>query len=257
MSSLVDSFEKAVVKLRRRRISKNLFDKYEGRVQHGPFTGLQLDRKNNVSKGQLALKVFGLYESVVMEAIAAAGPFGDLINIGACDGYFSLGLLRAGLVKRSICFETFIRRQETIRRLAANNNLADQVIVLGEADERIGEMIAEHNFEPQDSLVICDIEGAEFQLLTPSFLNQLAGSTMVIELHDRVVNPQSQHDRQQLIQRLPAGYQHKLLKWQPACLDGIGDLAELSDNDRALATSEGRKKPGEWLFAWRATNFTS
>lgn len=252
MSNLVESFEKAVVKLRRRRVSKNLFDRYGGEVQRGPFAGLKLDRRNSASKGQLGLKIFGLYESVVVEAIERFGPFGDLINIGACDGYFTLGLLKSGLAKRSICFETVWTRQRAIRRYAENNNLNDRVIVLGTADENIGIEIAKHDFEPSGSLMLCDIEGAEFDLLTTDFLNQLDGTTMIIELHDRI-HSDSLQLRERLIDRIPAGYHHKILTWQPPNFNGIQDFEELSDNDRALATSEGRKSRGEWLIAWPAS----
>ena len=249
MSNLVESFEKAVVKLRRRRVSKTLFDRYEGEVQRGPFAGLKLDRHNSASKGQLGLKIFGLYESVVVEAIEKFGPFSDLINIGACDGYFTLGLLRSGLAKRSICFETVRSRQRAIERYAKFNNLEDRVIVLGTADESIGPQIAGHNFRPDGSLMICDIEGAEFELLTKNFLGQLVGSTMIIELHDRI-RGESLELREQLISRLPSNYEHEILTWRPPNFDGISDIEDLSDNDRALATSEGRKTRGEWLLAW-------
>lgn len=251
MSSLVESFEKAVVKLRRRRVSKTLFDRYDGEVQRGPFAGLKLDRKNSASKGQLGLKIFGLYESVVVEAIEKFGPFGDLVNIGACDGYFTLGLLRSELAKRSICFETVRSRQKAIQRYAADNDLDDRVVVLGTADERIGAQIARYDFEPRRSLMICDIEGAEFELLTKRFLEQLIGATMIIELHDRI-GGQSLEQRERLISRLPENYEHEILTWQPPDFTGITDFEELSDNDRALATSEGRKSRGEWLLAWPA-----
>ena len=249
MSNLVESFEKAVVKLRRRRVSKTLFDRYRGQVQRGPFAGLQLDRQNTASKGQLGLKIFGLYESVVVEAIEKFGPFGDFINIGACDGYFTLGLLKSGLAKRSICFETVQSRQKAIRRYAQQNGLDQQVIVLGTADQQIGQQIASHNFQPAGSLMICDIEGAEFELLTQPFLDALVGSTMIIELHDRIHDELSEQ-RHDLISRLPENYNHEILNWQPPNFSGIEDLEELSDNDRALATSEGRKTRGEWLLAW-------
>lgn len=252
MSSLLESFEKAVVKLRRRRISKVLFDRYDGEVQRGPFAGLKLDRQNSSSKGQLGLKIFGLYESVVLKAIENRGPFGDLINIGACDGYFTLGLLKSGLVQRSICFETVATRQKAIRRYARNNGLQDDVIVLGTADENIGEQVAKHDFQPNGALIVCDIEGAEFELLTRRFLDQLSGATMIIELHDRIGN-QSLERRRKLIERLPVGYRHELLTWRSPDLSGIADLENMSDNDRALATSEGRKARGEWLLAWQAS----
>ena len=137
-------------------------------------------------------------------------------------------------------------------RYAADNGLAEKVIVLGEADQQIGAVVDQHQFEANKSLMVCDIEGAEFDLLTENFLQQFNGTTMVVELHDRL-KFNSTLPRQQLIDRLPEGYQYLVLTGQPARWQGIDDFEMLSDNDRGLAISEGRKARGEWLFAWPGT----
>lgn len=99
MARLLEAAEKAIVKLRRKRISLQLFRKYQGVIQRGPFKGLSLDGEANISQGPLALKIFGLYEHAVMEKITQLGPFRDVVNIGAADGYFSLG----GDIRRPTC----------------------------------------------------------------------------------------------------------------------------------------------------------
>jgi len=248
MGGLLDSLERALIKQRRKRLSSTIFEKYGGVVQAGPFAGLKLDGRSNVSRGPLAIKLFGLYESEVLAVMQAAGPFSDVVNIGAADGYFSLGLLRAGLAKRSICFETTREGRAAIARNAAENGLADRVVVLGTADDGLAGHLGAAGFDPRDALMLCDIEGAEFSVLSPAVLAALQGAVMIVELHDRVT-PGSPDRRAQLVARLPAGYAHRVITSRPAQWAGIPDFESLGDNDRALVTSEGRKALGEWLVA--------
>jgi predicted RNA methylase len=50
--------------------------------------------------------LLGLYEASVMEQLKAfSAQASTLIDIGAADGYFGVGLVAAGVYTRSICFE--------------------------------------------------------------------------------------------------------------------------------------------------------
>ena len=246
MNSVVEAFEKAFVKLRRKRVSRDLFRKYQGIVQRGPFCGLSLDGEANISQGPLALKIFGLYEQVVIDQILKMGPFVDMINIGAADGYFSLGMLKANLAKRSICFEMTTSGRAAIRRNAQRNGVADRVVVLGKAGSDIAQQLAPMGFQPTGALVLCDIEGAEFEVLTVDFLQMLAGAALIVELHDRIQSGKADR-RDALIANLPPESTWFIIKSVPPSWSGIDDIEALSDNDRALATSEGRRAIGEWL----------
>ena len=54
--------------------------------------------------------------------------------------------------------------------------------------------------------------------------------------------------REKLIENIPKDARLEILSYkQAATFEGISDLEELSDNDRALVMSEGRKYFGEWL----------
>lgn len=246
--SLLSSIEKAIVKQRRKRVSNQMYERYNGTVQYGAFKGLKLDGRSNVSRGPLGLKIFGLYEPSVLHEITKRPVFGDLVNIGAADGYFSLGLLKAGIAKRSICFEMTEEGRDAIKRNAEMNGLTDRVVILGQANQDITEQLAAVNFESENSLVLCDIEGAEFSLFTPNFLNTLKDSTIIIEIHDKVHGMDPIH-RANLIDLHTPNFDVKLIIAEPADWSGIADLEQLTDNDRALVTSEGRKAIGEWLLA--------
>ncbi|HEX5755084.1 MAG TPA: hypothetical protein VFY12_01860 [Arenimonas sp.] len=247
MGTLVEAVEKAFVKLRRKRVSWRIFQKHGGVVQRGPFVGLALDGHSNVSKGPLAAKLFGLYEWAVIERIRALGPFQDVLNLGAADGYFSLGLLKANLASRSICYEMTKQGREAIQRNAERNGVADSVVIKGVADEGIINDLPAIGFDPANALVLCDIEGGEFDVLTERLLEFLAPATLIVELHDRIHSGEPNR-RAEILGRLPPDVDYEVIRSVPPPWSGIEDIEALSDNDRALVTSEGRRAIGEWLI---------
>ena len=57
----------------------------------------------------------------------ADGPFAHALEIGAGTGYFSLNLMRAGIVERATCLDISPGMLETLERNAATLGLADRV----------------------------------------------------------------------------------------------------------------------------------
>jgi len=247
MATLLEALEIALTKLRRKRVSRKVFQQNGGVVRHGVFTGLKLNGNANTSQGNLGAKTCGLYEWEVIAQIAKLGPFKDVVNFGGADGYFSLGPLIAGLAERSICFEMTEKGRAEIATNAANNGLAEKIVIKGAVDATAGSVLAELAFDPQSALVLCDIEGAEFTVLTSELLAYLKGATLIIELHDRLMS-EGTVLREDLIARLPDGAQTTVITGGPADWRDIPSITELSDNDRALVCSDGRRVLGEWLL---------
>ena len=71
-------------------------------------------------------------------------------------------------------------------------------------------------------------------------------STFIIELHDWKFDNRSEK-REALLQRFD-GFDIRVLKSKPKQWAGISEIEELSENDRALVCSEGRKTLGEWVI---------
>ena len=241
------ALEKAFTKLRRKSVSIAIFNKYDGVVQRGPFKGLKLNGNANTSRGTLGGKVLGVYEPEVMQEIADLGPFEDVVNFGAADGYFSLGVLIGGLAKRSIAFEMTQKGREAVKDNAIQNGILEKVVIRGIADDSVGPQLEELQYKPETGLLLCDIEGAEFSVLSEKMLNDLKGTTIIIELHDRMMK-EGLSLRKALIARLPKDAKHRILTSKPTQWVGIPDIEVMSDNDRALICSEGRKVLGEWLI---------
>lgn len=247
MASLLDALEKAFCKLRRKRISKQIFEQNKGVVQYGPFKGLKLSSGAHTSAGTLGAKTCGLYEGGVIAKIMELGPYDDVVNFGAGDGYFSVGVLMSGVAKRSICFEMDPTGREAVARNGKLNNVADRVVIHGTADDTTGAQLEKDGFVPENALVLCDIEGAEFAVLSPKLLNDLAGATLIVELHDRLM-PDGAGMRQALIDRLPTGAKATILKSAPPDWRDMPEIEALNDYDRQLVSTDGRKVLGEWLI---------
>lgn len=244
--SLLDSLTKGLTKLRRKKLSNQIFEHFGGVVQRGPFIGLRLQGDSNVSRGPLALKTFGLYEHQVVQELVNAAPFGDLINLGAADGYMSLGPNFAKLCQRSICFEMTEKGREAVRLNAKLNGVSETTIIRGIADETLLDQLRQEKVDFANSVILCDIEGAEFSVLTKDLLAATIGATLIVELHDRLMEG-GLSLRNSLIERIPEGCKHRIITAEAVTYVDIEYLERMHDLDRSLVLSEGRKAIGEWL----------
>ena len=77
MSKILDAISKAIMKQRRKMLARSIFDRYDGVVQRGPYAGMKLGDRSNISQAPLGLKVLGLYETLVVEKIQAVKNFDD------------------------------------------------------------------------------------------------------------------------------------------------------------------------------------
>ena len=242
----IEAIEKAIVKLRRKRVSKTIFKQFDGVVTDGNFKGLKLTFKTNTSSGVLGLKVLGLYEKEIIDYICSQKEFDTLINLGAGDGYYPLGLLKANQISKAICFEMSEKGRKSISENSILNGDSEKIVVLGKAtDQTVKAAIRKE--KKGRILFICDIEGGEFDFFKEKEFFNIEGCTWIIELHDRVLGL-NKKVREDLLARIPENRNVSIVKSKPVNWSKHQILEEFSDNDRALALSEGRKIIGEWLI---------
>lgn len=145
----------------------------------GPFQGMKYF--NRIVWGPLTPKWIGSYESelhqVVIEAINHG--YDVIVDIGAAEGYYAVGLARACPQSSVISFDTdFIARRRQ-RELAALNGVAGQLTIGRLADAAsLNAALAKGR-----CLVISDIEGAEVGLLDPSRSPNLRHADILVECH--------------------------------------------------------------------------
>jgi len=105
------------------------------------------------------------------------------VNIGAGEGYYAVGLAKRMPGTQFICFDAEPSNQEQIKTLAKLNGVEDQIDVRGFCDEAA---LADALGDARDVLIICDIEGAEVEVLSPEAVPALRRADVLVEMHDIV-----------------------------------------------------------------------
>ena len=164
------------------RVKPLLFGKEAPVVLSGPFQGLPyLDEIGFC--GPIVPKWIGSYECELHEFIAdvIANPPGLILDVGSAEGYYSV-LLAARLPQvRVVSFDFDVLAVRAQKRLAALNS-AGNLEIEKICDHRcLASLISSAEGR---ALVICDIEGAEVDLLDPAACPALAKADILTELHE-------------------------------------------------------------------------
>ena len=121
----------------------------------------------------IAPKVLGTYEIELGDWVEKliTDPPSIVINIGAAEGYYAVGLALRCPGLRMITFETDARGRELIAELAERNGVAGRVQIEATCTvETLGQHLA-GNTAP---FLMVDIEGGEIALLDPTHATRLA-----------------------------------------------------------------------------------
>ena len=213
-------------------------------VLSGPFKGM--DYAVRASEGSRTARMIGAYEASlapIIEQIIARN-YDLIIDIGSAEGYYAVGLARRMPNARIMARDDNPRAQSLCRELATANGVADRV--------QIGGRMTHADFDlctTTRSVVICDIEGAEHDLLDPSLASGLLSADILVEVHDCFQPGLSAA----ITQRFAAT--HDVRRIDRAIDDqGLPDwMQNLSDLDRLIALWEWRSGPTPWLWMVRKT----
>jgi hypothetical protein len=148
-------------------------------VQGGPFQGMEFVAQS--AEGCHVPKLLGCYESELHAHILAAvgRSYQAVINIGAAEGYYAVGLARLMPDIRVYAYDTNVAAHPVCQSLAERNGVAGRVVIGGAFRGEDFDRFAE-----QRTLVVCDIEGAETDLLDPLRYPALRAMDLIVELHD-------------------------------------------------------------------------
>ncbi len=225
-----------LAKWRAELLANSLVDRSGAVVLSGPFKGMRYVAR--ASEGARASRLIGAYEASlapVIEEIIASAP--DLIlDIGCAEGYYSVGLALRLPGARVLARDSDAAALGFCHDMAQANGVADRVERGGQITHADLSLCAD-----QRTVIICDIEGAETDLLDPAAAPALCAADILVECHGNGT-----------VQALTARFadSHTLRRIDRA-LDGSGLPAwmeELSDLDRLLALWEWRSGPTPWLW---------
>lgn len=156
------------------------------KVVNGPFKGMGI---GFVAWGSAhAAKVIGTYEKELWPIIdeIKAIKFKHFIDIGAAEGYYAIGLPRLlGGFERVVAFETSLEARKMLLNNVKKNNLESVVVIKGKCECN---NISEELTNGKLSLIICDIEGGENELIDPEKIHELKNTYILVETHDFIIN---------------------------------------------------------------------
>lgn len=209
-------------------------------VMQGPLQGL--DFLPQSVEGCHIAKLLGCYEQPLLPYIEAAiqANYPIILNIGCAEGYYAVGMARRMPHTKVLAFDLNPKAQETCQALAAKNGVQDRI--------QIGALFKPEDFASyagQKVLVLCDIEGAEKDLLDPAKATALLGMDVIVESHECLIPGITQ----MLIDRFSATHDiilvedngQRQLGKMPAWFNNLAHL------DQLLATWEWRSGPTPWL----------
>lgn len=226
-------------------LSKQLNEHFDSTVKYGPFKGLKLVNDTWWGATDRASMLLGLYEQeVLISLMDIPEKYTVFIDIGAADGYYGIGVLVNRLFQKSYCFEVSDKGREIIQQNVILNRVQDKVIVEGCADSGFYRKIANEDIE--SSVLLIDIEGGEFDLLSKDVFNVFRNSIFFIELHDWFFQD---GDARLAKLKMDAQSTHSITEFKMSSRD-LSEFPELrtwSDTDRWLICSEGRLQLMTWL----------
>ena len=211
-------------------------------VLSGPFQGM--DYAVAAAEGSRSARLLGCYEAslapVIEDVVARAYPL--VIDIGAAEGYYAVGLARRMPQTRVMARDASDKAMALCRALAAANGVSDRV--------EVGGLFSHADFAlctRQPTLILCDIEAAEIELLDPAAAPGLLEADILVECHDSL----RPGITDTLTRRFAAS--HQVTRIDRALTPQVlpAWMEELSDLDRLIALWEWRAGPTPWLWMRR------
>lgn len=226
------------VNQRHERISLEVYYLLGGRVRYGPFKGLRLNRDTWWGKLDLGSMCLGLYEKEILNFIDKISPdqFSCFIDIGAADGYYACGLLSSGKVQKAICFEQNPEGRDVIQSNWENNGSIGELLVYGEANAHSIASLQQVGLE--NALVLVDIEGAEFDVLTEDVLKMLKLCTVIVEIHNWIDDFLAKYEK--LVSNMHRHFDVEIIQPVERPTSALGELRDFTDDNRLLLISERR-----------------
>ena len=221
-------------------ISNTIITSHNTHVLQGPMQGL--DYVASGSEGCLAARLIGCYEQPLLAFVEEAihTDYASVVNIGCADGYYAVGMARRMPKTKMWAYDINPAAQDACRQLAQKNDVSERV--------EIGALFGPENFAQfanEKTLVMCDIEGAEQELLDPTLAPELAGMDIIVESHECIINGLTQL----LLDRFSVTHEITLIRDTgqrefEVLPEGYENWANL---DQLVATWEWRSGPTPWM----------
>jgi hypothetical protein len=150
-------------------------------IAAGPFDGMKYVTK--AVNSAYCPKILGSYEKQLWPIINEIihGRYAQVIDIGAAEGYYAIGLALKMPNTPILAFESDTNHHHLLKQLSRLNSVEQQVVLYGHClPERLNHILAASG----KTVIVCDVEGAEVELMNPHTIPLLQTCDLLIETHD-------------------------------------------------------------------------
>ena len=239
VDQLNDAF-RLLAKWRSILISNTIIAAHKTHVLQGPMKGLEYVA--NTSEGCLAARLIGCYEQPLLPFIEEAinTDYENVVNIGCSDGYYAVGMARRMPNSKMWAYDINQAAQDACTELAQKNNVSERI--------EIGALFGPEDFAQfanEKTLVMCDIEGAEQELLDPQLAPELAGMDIIVESHECIIKGLTQT----LLDHFSVTHEITLIQDTGQRHFEVlpKDYEKWANLDQLVATWEWRSGPTPWM----------
>jgi hypothetical protein len=212
-------------------------------IQDGIFKGQKLSNYSWWSNSDKANMLLGFYEQEVQNVILNNHKnFVNFVDIGAADGYYLFGLSELNYFQNYIAFEASEIGKSVIEKEIIKKGY-NNIKCYGKADT---------NFVNQidltvKNLILCDIEGYEYEIFNEDNLKILNKNLIIIEIHSKNVQ-NFNHKYNSLLETASKFFNVAEIYTSSRDISKLNITNQLNDNQRWLLCSEGRSRLGTWLI---------
>jgi hypothetical protein len=128
-------------------------------------------------------KILGVYEKELHSIIErlCLDSFDSIVNVGAAEGYYSVGFALRSPRSKHVAFETTKDGQHLVKQMAVMNGVDGSIEVFGQCNPSdLNNLLS----TTKKTLIIMDVEGAELSLLDQKLCQKLSECYILVELHD-------------------------------------------------------------------------
>jgi hypothetical protein len=192
------------------------------------------------SASLLSPKIIGSYESPIHRWISDAitQNYETILDIGCSEGYYAVGFALKSKKSRVYAYDIDAGAQKNAAALAHLNCVADRVEIRGLCTiDQLRRKVSDH------TLIFCDIEGGEVDLLRPDLISGLSRADLIVEAHDHyhpVVT-------ETLVRRFLTSHRIEIAYHCSKLVTEFPILETIPTREHAFLLEEGRPRSQCWI----------
>lgn len=173
--------------------------------------------------------------------------YDHIICIGAAEGYYAVGFGRTHTNSKIITYEIESQYRNLLKQLANLNDI-NNVIFETHCDAiKLTQLI--NPISNNSNLIICDVEGAEIDILDPLKIKTLVDIPILVEVHEMY----QKNCEEKMVKRFCDSHEITVIEGKKRELDDLplelSFLKIIFSKKRILnLMSEGRPYPMNWLW---------